>query len=158
MKSDLAVTCLIQEMENRREEVIVILAGYSERMRNFMERNEGLKSRIPYRIDFPDYSVEELSAIFIAMTKERGFDVTEEALQGARSIFEKVRRMDNFGNGRYVRNLIERAVQNQSIIKKARRRLGKKNFFCSPGPISRDWKRGCRRKERPAARRRSLMR
>ena len=137
MKSDLAVTCLIQEMENRREEVIVILAGYSERMRNFMERNEGLKSRIPYRIDFPDYSVEELSAIFIAMTKERGFDVTEEALQGARSIFEKVRRMDNFGNGRYVRNLIERAVQNQSIRllgdKESAEKIGKKELFLLTG-------------------------
>ena len=138
VKSDLAVTCLIQEMENRREEVIVILAGYSERMRNFMERNEGLKSRIPYRIDFPDYSVEELSAIFTMMAKERGFDVTEEALQGARSIFEKVSRLDNFGNGRYVRNLIERAVQNQSIrllgAKESAEKIGKKELFLLTGP------------------------
>lgn len=91
MKSDLAVTCLIQEMENRREEVIVILAGYPERMRSFLEINEGLKSRVPYWIDFPDYSVDELSSVFAMMTEERGFAVTEEVLQEARSIFEKVR-------------------------------------------------------------------
>ena len=137
MKSDLAVTCLIQEMENRREEVIVILAGYSERMRGFMEINEGLRSRIPYWIDFPDYSVNELSAIFAMMTKERGFAVTEETLQEARSIFEKVSRMENFGNGRYVRNLIERAVQNQSIRllgdKGSAEKIGKKELFLLTG-------------------------
>lgn len=110
-----AIAVLIQEMENRRDDVIVILAGYNEKMRQFMERNEGLKSRIPYWIDFPDYNVDELTDIFEMMVKERGFAVTEGAVKEARNIFEKVKFMDNFGNGRYVRNLIEHAVQNQSI-------------------------------------------
>ena len=57
LKSDTAVTVLIQEMENRRDDVIVILAGYNERMQAFMEINEGLKSRIPYWIDFPGLSL-----------------------------------------------------------------------------------------------------
>lgn len=115
LKSDVAVTTLIQEMENQREETIVILAGYNERMKNFMELNEGLKSRIPYWIDFPDYDAEELTDIFKLMIKERGFCVTEEALNEAHYIFEKVRFRDNFGNGRYVRNLLERATQRQSV-------------------------------------------
>ncbi len=115
LKSDTAVTVLIQEMENRRDDVIVILAGYNERMRAFLEINEGLKSRIPYWIDFPDYNVDELTDIFKMMVKDRGFAVTEEAVKEARDIFEKARLMDNFGNGRYVRNLIERAAQNQSV-------------------------------------------
>lgn len=115
LKSDTAVTVLIQEMENRRDDVIVILAGYNERMQAFMEINEGLKSRIPYWIDFPDYNVDELTDIFNMMVKDRGFAVTEDAIREARNIFEKVRFMDNFGNGRYVRNLIERATQNQSV-------------------------------------------
>lgn len=115
LKSDTAVTVLIQEMENRRDDVIVILAGYNERMRAFMEINEGLKSRIPYWIDFPDYSAEELTEIFKLMIKDRCFSVTEDAVREVRSIFEKARIMDNFGNGRYVRNLIDRVVQNQSI-------------------------------------------
>lgn len=115
LKSDIAVTVLIQEMENKRDDVIVILAGYNERMKAFMEINEGLRSRIPYWIDFPDYNVDELTNIFEMMIKDRGFTVTEDAVNEARNIFEKARFMDNFGNGRYVRNLIERATQNQSV-------------------------------------------
>lgn len=115
MKSDVAVTSLIQEMENRRDEVIVILAGYNERMRDFMEINEGLKSRIPHWIEFPDYTVKELTEIFKYMVCERGFSVTDDAVKEATYIFEKVRNTDNFGNGRYVRNLIDRAAQNQAV-------------------------------------------
>lgn len=115
MVSDTAVTVLIQEMENRRDDVIVILAGYNERMRDFMKINEGLKSRIPHWIDFPDYTTDELTDIFKLMIRERGFRVTDEAIKEAQYIFEKVRNTDNFGNGRYVRNLIDRALQNQAV-------------------------------------------
>lgn len=115
LKSDVAVTCLIQEMESRREEVIVILAGYTDRMKNFMKINEGLRSRIPYWIDFPDYSLDELSDIFRAMAKDRGFDIAPDAVMKVRDVLEKARHMEHFGNGRYVRNLLERSVQNQAI-------------------------------------------
>ena len=115
MKSDTAITVLLQEMENQREDVIVILAGYNERMKAFMKRNEGLKSRIPYWIDFPDYTVEELTEIFELMIHEKGFCVTDDAIKEAHYIFEKVRNIDDFGNGRYVRNLMERAVRQQSV-------------------------------------------
>lgn len=115
MVSDTAVTVLIQEMENRRDDVIVILAGYNERMRDFMKINEGLKNRIPHWIDFPDYTADELTDIFKLMISERGFRVTDEAIKEAHYIFEKVRNTENFGNGRYVRNLIDRASQNQAV-------------------------------------------
>ena len=115
MVSDTAVTVLIQEMENRRDDVIVILAGYNERMHDFMKINEGLKSRIPHWIDFPDYTADELTDIFKLMIRERGFRVTDEAIKEAYYILEKVRNIDNFGNGRYVRNLIDRALQNQAV-------------------------------------------
>lgn len=115
MVGDIAVTVLIQEMENRRDDVIVILAGYNERMLEFMKINEGLKSRIPYWVDFPDYTADELTDIFKLMIQERGFRVTDEAIKEAHYIFEKVRNTDNFGNGRYVRNLIDRASQNQAV-------------------------------------------
>lgn len=115
MVSDTAVTVLIQEMENRREDVIVILAGYNDRMRDFMKINEGLKSRISHWVDFPDYTADELTDIFKLMIRERGFQVTDEATKEAHYIFEKVRNTDNFGNGRYVRNLIDRASQNQAV-------------------------------------------
>ena len=115
MKSDIAVTALIQEMENQREHVIVILAGYNERMRDFIEINEGMKSRVPYWVEFPDYTVDELTEIFRFMLSERGFDATEDAVKEAHYIFEKVRNTDNFGNGRYVRNLFEQAIKNQAV-------------------------------------------
>lgn len=115
LKSDTAVTVLLQEMENQRDNVIVILAGYNERMQAFMEINEGLKSRIPHWIEFPDYTTDELTDIFKQMLQERGFRATDDAIKEACYIFEKARHTDNFGNGRYVRNLLERAVQNQGV-------------------------------------------
>ena len=115
LKSDYAVTVLIQEMENHREDVIVILAGYSERMESFMEINEGLRSRIPYWIDFPDYDADELIEIFKLMLLEKGMQATDDAMKEAYYILDKKRYQDNFGNGRYVRNLMEHAIQKQSV-------------------------------------------
>ena len=110
-----AITLLLQQMEEKRGEVIVILAGYKNAMDEFLERNEGLKSRIPYRVNFPDYSVHELSEIFVKTAGERGFKLEEKAVLKARNIFEKACKIDNFGNGRYVRNVVENAIQNQSV-------------------------------------------
>lgn len=121
LKSDTAITVLLQEMENQREDVIVILAGYNERMKEFMEMNEGLKSRIPYWIEFPDYTTDELTDIFKMMIEERGFHVANDVIKEANYIFDKARNNDNFGNGRYVRNFIEHAIGQQ-----AARLLGEK--------------------------------
>ena len=115
IKHDEPTTALIQEMENKRDDVIVILAGYNDRMKQFMEQNEGLKSRIPYWVDFPDYTEDELVAIFKLMVKERGFHATEKAVDKAGYIFSKVCCLENFGNGRYVRNLMENAIRKQSV-------------------------------------------
>lgn len=105
MKSDTAVSVLIQEMENQRDKVIVILAGYNERM----------KSRVPHWVEFPDYTADELIDIFKLMMQERGFSATDDAIKEAHYIFDKVRITDNFGNGKYVRNLFEQAAQNQAV-------------------------------------------
>ena len=115
LTGETATTTLLQEIENRRDEVIVILAGYSGRMKGFLEQNEGLKSRIPYWVDFPNYSAEELTEIFKLMLKERDFTATEEAVKEASYIFDKVRYTENFGNGRFVRNLFESSIKNQSV-------------------------------------------
>jgi hypothetical protein len=82
-------------------------------MQDFMKINEGLKSRIPHWVDFPDYSVDELTEIFNMMLEERGFTATDDAVREARYIFEKVRYTDNFGNGRYVRNVLEKSRMTQ---------------------------------------------
>lgn len=116
LKSDTAVTVLLQEMENQRDNVIVILAGNNERMQEFMKINEGLKSRIPYWIEFPDYTADELTDIFRLMLQERGLSATDDVIREAYYIFEKVRNADNFGNGKYVRKLIECAMH-ESVVR-----------------------------------------
>lgn len=108
------VTALIREMENHRDEVIVILAGYYDSMKSFMNTNEGLKSRIPYWIDFPNYNADDLTKIFKLMLKKKGFNASPAALKKAHLIFEKQASIDDFGNGRYVRNFMERAIKKQS--------------------------------------------
>ena len=110
-----AITKLVQEIENNREDVIVIFAGYNGAMEMFLRQNDGLKSRVPYWVDFPDYSLEELTEIFKYMLKNRRFKVTDEALKEVIYILEKAKYEADFGNGRYVRNLIERIIQNQSV-------------------------------------------
>ena len=110
-----AITMLIQEMENRRDEVIVIFAGYTERMKDFLELNEGLKSRIPYYINFPDYDPAEMTEIFKLMLDEQGFSATEAAIKEAYYIFDRKKYVKDLGNGRYVRNLVENAIRNQAL-------------------------------------------
>ena len=121
-----ATTVILKEMEEHRDEVIVILAGYSERMKEFINLNEGLKSRIPFWIEFPDYDENELTEIFKLMLGEKGFKATEEAIKQAHHIFEKVCRLDDFGNGRYARNLLEKSVLEQSerIMAKKNKTVG----------------------------------
>ena len=110
-----AATMLIQEMENRRDEVIVIFAGYTESMKEFLKLNDGLKSRIPYYVDFPDYSADEMTEIFKLMVDEQGFFATEDAVKQAHFIFERKKYVENLGNGRYVRNLVENSIKNQAL-------------------------------------------
>lgn len=113
--NDSVITILLQEIENKRNDVIVVLAGYNERMEKFLDSNEGLKSRIPYWVDFPDYSTEELVDMFKLMASDKGISVAAEAMNEVYYVLEKARLLDNFGNGRFVRNLIEKAIQNQSL-------------------------------------------
>ncbi len=108
-------TLLIQEIENHRDEVIVIFAGYEDDLQTFMKQNDGLRSRIPYWVNFPDYSTDELMQIFESMLNERGFKANDDVLEETRFILDKARYVENFGNGRYVRNLIEGAIKKQSV-------------------------------------------
>ena len=112
---DEAINTIVQEMENRRNHVIVIFAGYPEKMERFMDRNEGLRSRIAFHLDFPDYSPEELMDILEEMAKSRDISITEEAKIVCRRIVRTAQGNDDFGNGRFVRNLLEQAMMNQAM-------------------------------------------
>ena len=116
---DEAINTIVQEMENHRDDVIVIFAGYPDKMKDFLNRNEGLRSRIAFHINFPDYTPDELTEIFKLMARRRGFEISEEVAEHCRQIFKRVAKKKNFGNGRFVRTLLEQAwlKQAERIIK-----------------------------------------
>ena len=112
---DEAINTIVQEMENNRDDVIVIFAGYPEKMKDFLDKNEGLRSRIAFHIDFPDYSPEELLEILKLMANNKSYDLDDALIEKCKSIFEKVCSHSEFGNGRFVRNLLEQVIMKQSV-------------------------------------------
>ena len=111
-----AIDTLIKLMEDHRGEIIVILAGYQKEMTDFLKANSGLESRFPLKLDFPDYTPEELLDIFDSMIASRGFKITDEArIRAAEKLaFMKKTAVTTSGNGRMVRNLIDEIIRNQS--------------------------------------------
>lgn len=110
-----AIDTLVPAMENERHRLVVILAGYSQEMMEFLAANSGLESRIPYRIEFPDYNGTELFEIFRGMCRRDGCICPDNVANRLREIFNKMyaNRGFNFGNGRDVRNFYEKMVRQQ---------------------------------------------
>lgn len=113
---DEAIHTIVQEMENHREDVIVIFAGYPDKMKEFLDRNEGLRSRIAFHINFPDYNADELVEILKLMAEKKSYNLDDEVIGHCKKIFKRAAKKKNFGNGRFVRNLLE-----QASLKHARR-------------------------------------
>ncbi len=109
-----ATDTLVKLMEDHREDVAVIAAGYPDEMHRFVESNPGLRSRFPKTIHFPDYTTDELVAIFESMCKKASYVCTPEAREAARSWFEAQPRDKGFGNGRLARNLFEASMARQA--------------------------------------------
>ena len=123
-----AIDALVKGMEDHRDNLILILAGYQDEMNWFIETNPGLRSRFPIHISFPDYSNEELLAIADLMLQQRQYFLSNGAREEFRFVIEKEhKRHEHSGNARLVRNLIERAIRRQAV------RLLQKN-----GELSRD--------------------
>lgn len=116
---DEAITTLIKEMEDHRDEICIILAGYTEEMQNLIKLNPGFESRIQFTIDFPDYSADELFKIFSGLCKKENYRLTNNCKELLLDNFEKVKNQESFGNGRYVRNIFEKIKFEQAdrIIK-----------------------------------------
>ncbi len=127
-----AINTITQMMENYRNDVIVIFAGYPDKMQEFLNQNEGLKSRIAFHLDFPDYTADELTKIITLMSKNREYQIEEEALAYCREIFEGAVCGENFGNGRYARNVLEQAILRQAdrIVNTAAGREISKEEIC----------------------------
>ena len=111
---DEAINTIVQEMENHREDVVVIFAGYPDEMEKFLQKNPGLRSRIAFHVPFEDYDADELCKIAALIGKNKGISLEYAALQKLGTIFETARKQSDFGNGRYVRNVLEQAKMNQA--------------------------------------------
>jgi SpoVK/Ycf46/Vps4 family AAA+-type ATPase len=111
-----AVNTLLVEMENHRDDLVVIVAGYPAPMERFLKSNPGLKSRFNKFIDFPDYTPEELFGIFEGMVSKNGYVLSGGAQEKAKEIFTELyeNRDDEFANGRTVRNFFEKAIVRQA--------------------------------------------
>jgi Cdc6-like AAA superfamily ATPase len=109
-----ATDTLVKLMEDHREDVVVVAAGYPDEMHEFIESNPGLRSRFPKTIFFPDYTTDELVAIFEGMCKKNSYSCSPDAHATARRFFDAQVRDKGFGNGRLARNLFESAMACQA--------------------------------------------
>jgi probable Rubsico expression protein CbbX len=109
-----AIEILLQVMENQRDELVVILAGYKEPMDKFYESNPGLSSRIANHIDFPDYTVEELLKIAKIMLQDQQYQLTPQAEMALTQYIEKRKEKPLFANARSIKNALDRARMRQA--------------------------------------------
>jgi len=109
-----AIDTLVKLMEDHRDNLIVVVAGYPEEMAGFISSNPGLTSRFPRTINFPDYSDDELVAIFSALCEDNSYRLGPGAEERLRAVLARQPRGRGFGNGRVARNLFEAAVERQA--------------------------------------------
>jgi probable Rubsico expression protein CbbX len=109
-----AIEILLQVMENQRDDLVVILAGYKEPMDKFYESNPGLSSRIANHIDFPDYTVDELVQIAKLMLQDQQYQLTSDAEIALTKYIEKRKEKPLFANARSVKNALDRARMRQA--------------------------------------------
>ena len=120
-----AISTLLKRMEDDRDKLVVIIAGYTNEMKRFIDSNPGLQSRFNRYINFPDYSAQELVKIFHMYMKKNQYTISDEAdtLLKEKLDYAVEHKDRNFGNARYVRNVFEKAIQMQ-----ANRLEGKSNL------------------------------
>lgn len=111
-----AIATLLKRMEDDRDRLVVVVAGYSEEMKAFLNSNSGMKSRFNRYIHFPDYTAKELAEMFRLRARQNQFTLSPDLEEGLDKLMEKALKHKDrqFGNGRYVRNLFEASVERQS--------------------------------------------
>jgi AAA+ superfamily predicted ATPase len=105
-----AIDQIVKLMEDRRDRVVLVVAGYPEEMQAFLSTNPGLRSRFPTVIDFPDYSTDELIAIVDSIGRKQQYELDEAGRDKFRQVLDAIPRTKGFGNARVARNLFEAAV------------------------------------------------
>ncbi len=109
-----SIEILLQVMENNRDDLVVILAGYKDRMDKFFHSNPGMRSRIAHHIDFPDYSADELLVIAKLMLAEQNYRFSPEAEKAFSEYIPLRMKMEHFANARSIRNALDRARMRQA--------------------------------------------
>jgi len=109
-----SIEILLQVMENNRDDLVVILAGYKDKMNTFFHSNPGMRSRIAHHIDFPDYSADELLAIAKLMLAEQNYRLSEDATKTLLEYIQRRKNMVHFANARSIRNALDRARLRQA--------------------------------------------
>lgn len=111
-----AISTLLKRMEDDRDRLVVVLAGYSEDMKHFIDSNPGLQSRFSRYIHFADYTSQELAEIFLLNVEKNQYQLSADGQQMLKQIlsFAVEHKDKNFGNGRFVRNMFEKTIQNQA--------------------------------------------
>lgn len=109
------IDTLVKLMDDNRQRLVVILAGYNQNMDDFLQVNPGLKSRFPNIIEFADYSVDELMQIADGLYQSRGYQLNDAAHQKLYGLFTEAVQEESFGNGRYVRNVFEKSLNQQAL-------------------------------------------
>jgi stage V sporulation protein K len=111
-----AIDALVKGMEDHRDNLVLILAGYQDEMDWFIESNPGLRSRFPVHLSFPDYSTSELLDIADLMLQKKQYELSGGAREELRFVIEReLKCHENSGNARLVRNLIEKAIRKQAV-------------------------------------------
>ncbi len=111
-----AIATLLKRMEDDRDRLVVVLAGYTRNMEEFIASNPGLKSRFSRFVEFPDYTAEELMSIFLSFVRQNQYKCTQGAAAALRRRIEEAvaSRNSDFGNARFVRNLFEKVIESQA--------------------------------------------
>lgn len=111
---DESIATIIKTMEDYRDRLVIIFAGYKDEMNKFITSNPGLSSRIGYHINFEDYTVEELFEIFLNLVEKNNLKITESAKLAMKKIIESSTKIQNFGNARYVNNMFQKTLVNHA--------------------------------------------
>jgi stage V sporulation protein K len=112
----LYIHVIVKAMEDHKDELILILAGYQKEMETFLQTNPGLRSRFPIHIDFPDYNQQELLHIAEQLCAKRQYTLAlDTQVLLLKLLLLQSNNNENFGNARTVRNLIEKAIRHQAV-------------------------------------------
>ncbi len=124
-----AIDALVKSMEDYKDNLILILAGYEYEMKNFLQTNPGLKSRFPIHVDFKDYDTDELIEIAKLMAKKRQYELTKGALVRLKNILTNYNDCYNSGNARLVRNIIEKSIRKQALRLQKKKDISKEDLL-----------------------------